>query len=83
MLPPRLREATVGVLVRWNSEATKLRPEILCEWEASTHQHPLSHNKKAWPSHIGVLTGTIITENFDGNHIGGLGNTAKKAHGGA
>ena len=27
--PPRLREATVGVRVRWNSEATKLRPEML------------------------------------------------------
>ena len=36
----------------------------------------VSHNEKLEPSHIGVLTGTIIVKNLDSNNIGGLRNTA-------
>ena len=33
------------------------------------------HNEKLEPSHVRVLTGTIITKDFDGNNVGALRNT--------
>lgn len=78
VLPPILSEATEGVPVPRNSEATKLRPEILL-MRGDGASVPFVYKMKSLAlSHVRVLASTIIVKNFNGNDIGAFRNATER-----
>ena len=66
-----------------SSSAFELRGDEVEAGDTAGRKRPrvsafVPHDQKIRPSHVRVLTGTVITEDLDSNDVGGLGNTAKK-----